>query len=95
MNKLIVAFDIPTRTISDRRRYRAVVSFLLDHGVRVQESIFEIKMRPNATKKFLIKLRNHMNDSVDSFFVLRGRYLLYREQDVDSNRIGFDRAWIV
>lgn len=43
---ILVAYDVATSTPAGARRLRRVAKICLDHGQRVQNSVFECKLEP-------------------------------------------------
>ena len=95
MSKVFVAFDICTETPPDRRRYRRLVALLSDRGIRVQESVFEIQIRPRSLVKFNRRLRNCIQPDRNALLVLSGKAVTNSyPQDGDQIR-GFKGPWII
>lgn len=60
----LVAYDV-----SDGKRLRRVAACCLDHGIRVQKSLFECHFAPSEFKRFCLKLRAMLDPTQDKLFI--------------------------
>ncbi len=78
MNKLLVliTYDVNTTTESGKRRLRKVAKKCLDHGQRVQNSVFECVLDAAQFKKLKLELEALIDIKSDSlrFYNLGNRY---------------------
>ncbi|MCI4399048.1 MAG: CRISPR-associated endonuclease Cas2 [Campylobacteraceae bacterium] len=61
MPKFVIAYDIP-----DTKRRTKIHDILFSHGVRVNDSVFEIDLSMTDIKKLKAKLFNYIDISIDS-----------------------------
>lgn len=69
---VLVSYDIQTRDAAGARRLRHVAKACLDHGQRVQFSVFEIEVDPAQWATLKARLSNIIDPTTDS---LRFYYL--------------------
>lgn len=58
---VLVTYDVNVQTAEGRRRLRHVAKMCLDHGQRVQNSVFECLLDPGAW----VSLRNQLQQEID------------------------------
>ena len=63
---LLVTYDVSTVEPAGRRRLRRIAKACLDHGQRVQNSVFECKVDHAQYVKFKARLLGLMNEDEDS-----------------------------
>ncbi|MBF0144386.1 MAG: CRISPR-associated endonuclease Cas2 [Magnetococcales bacterium] len=64
---LLVAYDVATSDAGGQRRLRRVAKVCLDHGQRVQNSVFECKVDPaqfTALKQSILSIIDPSRDSI-------------------------------
>ncbi|MDD5672371.1 MAG: CRISPR-associated endonuclease Cas2 [Candidatus Omnitrophica bacterium] len=69
---VLVSYDVETKTPAGRRRLRRVAKVCLDHGQRVQFSVFECIVDPaqwTALREALIKQIDAKQDSLRFYFL--------------------------
>lgn len=55
---VLITYDVNVGTVEGRRRLRNIAKICLDHGVRVQNSVFECEVTPDQ----LVVLKNSLLD---------------------------------
>ena len=63
---VLVTYDVSTTTPAGRSRLRRVAKTCLDHGQRVQNSVFECKVDPAQFVAFKVKLLDIIKEETDS-----------------------------
>jgi CRISPR-associated protein Cas2 len=63
---LLVAYDI-----SDPKRLRKVAKLLQEHGIRVQNSTFELKVSEKSLQSIKDMLLEHIDSEYDKLFIFR------------------------
>ena len=63
---LLVTYDVSTVTAGGKRRLRAVARACEDHGQRVQNSVFEMKLTPAVWATLRAELLSLIDPSADS-----------------------------
>lgn len=63
---MLVTYDVSTVTAAGRRRLRQVARACLDHGQRVQNSVFECEVEPAQWVALRARLLAIVDDRVDS-----------------------------
>lgn len=63
---VLVTYDIQTKTPEGRRRLRQTAKACLDYGLRVQASVFELKVDPAQWAKCKDRLLQIIDRDVDS-----------------------------
>lgn len=73
---VLITYDVNTTTESGKRRLRKVVKKCLDHGQRVQNSVFECVLDAAQFKKLKLELEALIDIKSDSlrFYNLGNRY---------------------
>lgn len=64
---VLVTYDVNTETPEGRRRLRQVAKLCVDHGQRVQKSVFECLLEPAQWTMLRHQLNTVMNPDLDSF----------------------------
>ncbi len=74
---LLVTYDVSVMAATGRRRLRNITKTCLDHGVRVQNSVFECENGPaqfTMLKNCLLEIYDSEEDSLGFYFLeKRGR----------------------
>lgn len=74
---VLITYDVSVATRAGERRLRNIAKVCLDHGVRVQKSVFECDVEPaqfTALKNDLLSLYHDEEDSLRFYFLgKRGR----------------------
>jgi len=68
---ILVSYDVSTETSEGRRRLRRVAKVCLDHGQRVQKSVFECKVEPMQLETLKNGLLDIINEEEDSLRLYR------------------------
>jgi CRISPR-associated protein Cas2 len=63
---MLITYDVSTATPAGRRRLRRVARTCLDHGQRVQNSVFECEVDPAQWAKLRIALLGEIDPDHDS-----------------------------
>lgn len=63
---VLITYDVCVVTNGGQRRLRNIAKICLDHGVRVQNSVFECEVEPAQFTNFKAKLEQTYDPSVDS-----------------------------
>ena len=63
---MLVTYDVSTETAAGRRRLRRVARACLDHGQRVQQSVFECEVAPAQWTALRARLLAEINPTLDS-----------------------------
>ncbi len=63
---VLVTYDVNVQTAEGRRRLRRVAKVCLDHGQRVQNSVFECLLDPAMWVSLKSKLEREINFELDS-----------------------------
>lgn len=63
---MLVAYDVSTETAAGRRRLRRVARACLDHGQRVQKSVFECEVEPAQWVALRARLIEEIDVATDS-----------------------------
>ena len=73
---VLITYDVNTETPAGRKRLRKVAKRCVDHGQRVQNSVFECLLDAAQCKQLQHKLRTLMDEKKDSlrFYYLGNRY---------------------
>lgn len=71
--QILVCYDIATDTREGRKRLRKVARTCLDHGQRVQKSVFECSVTPVQYEQLLHRLLGCINIDEDSLRIYRLR----------------------
>lgn len=73
---VLITYDVSTETAAGRRRLRKVAKLCVDHGQRVQNSVFECLLDPAQCRLLKAKLLSAMDEATDSlrFYYLGDRY---------------------
>ena len=69
---VLVTYDVSVTTVEGRRRLRSIAKSCLDHGVRVQNSVFECEVSPAQfvqLKADLLELYDPDDDSLRFYFL--------------------------
>lgn len=74
---VLITYDVSVTTAAGRRRLRHIAKTCLDHGMRVQNSVFECEVTPGQfvhLKARLMEIFNPEQDSLRFYFLgKRGR----------------------
>lgn len=71
---VLVTYDVSVTTPDGRRRLRSIAKICLDHGVRVQNSVFECEIDPAQYVNLKARLLDIYNPQEDSLrFYLLGK----------------------
>ena len=73
---VLITYDVNTETAAGKKRLRKVAKKCVDHGQRVQNSVFECLLDAAQCKQLQHKLCSIMDESVDSlrFYYLGKQY---------------------
>lgn len=63
---VLVTYDVNVQTSEGRRRLRKIAKICVNHGQRVQNSVFECLLEPAKWVAMKSKLENEMNPETDS-----------------------------
>jgi len=63
---VLIAYDVNVQTVEGRRRLRHVAKLCLDHGPRVQNSVFECLLDPAGWVALQNQLQNEIDPAQDS-----------------------------
>ncbi len=63
---VLVTYDVSVQTAAGRRRLRRIAKVCLDHGQRVQNSVFECLVDPAMWVSMKAQLEAEMNPDEDS-----------------------------
>jgi CRISPR-associated protein Cas2 len=63
---VLVSYDVGTTTAAGRRRLRRVARVCLDFGQRVQNSVFECQVDPEAWTRLRLRLLDEFDPAEDS-----------------------------
>ena len=87
---VLVTYDVSTTTPAGRSRLRRVAKTCLDHGQRVQNSVFECKVDPAQFVAFKAKLLDIIKEETDSirFYHLGNQW--HRKIDHHGTKEGYD-----
>jgi len=69
---VLVSYDVSTTTAAGVKRLRKIAEVCVDHGLRVQDSVFECKVDPAQWEVFKNKLLSTYdaeNDSLRFYFL--------------------------
>lgn len=69
---VVVSYDVSTQNSAGQRRLRRVAKACLNHGVRVQKSVFECDMDPamwTELRHILHEIMNPQEDSLRVYFL--------------------------
>ena len=69
---VLVSYDVSTKSGAGPRRLRKIAEACLDHGLRVQDSVFECNVDPTLWESFrsrLLSLYNAEEDSLRFYFL--------------------------
>jgi CRISPR-associated protein Cas2 len=71
MPDYVICYDVNTETKEGRRRLRKVAQACLDHGQRVQYSVFECSLEALAFARLLARCQRILDPTTDSLRVYR------------------------
>lgn len=73
---VLITYDVNTETAAGRKRLRQIAKQCVDHGQRVQNSVFECVLDASQCKLLQNKLIGIMDERTDSlrFYYLGNRY---------------------
>jgi CRISPR-associated protein Cas2 len=73
---VLVTYDVSTVTDAGKRRLRKVAKICVNHGQRVQNSVFECVLDASQLAVMKRKLTNEIDDENDSlrFYILGNNY---------------------
>lgn len=63
---MLITYDVNVQTAEGRRRLRRVARMCLDHGQRVQYSVFECEVEPAQWTALRARLTGEINPETDS-----------------------------
>ncbi len=63
---LLITYDVNVETLEGRRRLRRIAKLCVNHGQRVQNSVFECKLEPAMWVKLKSELLREMDSANDS-----------------------------
>jgi len=63
---VLITYDVNVETHEGRRRLRRIAKICVNHGQRVQNSVFECKVDPAMLVKLKAMLESEMNPQTDS-----------------------------
>ncbi len=72
---ILVSYDVSTESEGGKRRLRRIAKLCLDHGLRVQFSVFECHIDSTQLVHFRNSLLKEMDENYDSlrFYILGNR----------------------
>jgi CRISPR-associated protein Cas2 len=87
---VLVTYDVSTTTAEGRKRLREVARACLDHGQRVQNSVFECKLDPAQLAQLRYRLLQIIDPATDSvrFYFLGANWK--RRVEHHGAKPGFD-----
>lgn len=73
---VLITYDVSFQDAGGQKRLRHIAKACLDHGVRVQYSVFECEIDPAQWVKLKVKLLNIYNEETDSlrFYMLGAKW---------------------
>lgn len=63
---VLITYDVNVETPEGRKRLRRIAKICVNHGQRVQNSVFECKVDPAMLVKLKAMLESEMNPETDS-----------------------------
>ena len=63
---VLITYDVNVETPEGRKRLRRIAKICVNHGQRVQNSVFECKVDPATLVKLKAMLESEMNPKTDS-----------------------------
>jgi len=63
---VLITYDVNVETPEGRKRLRRIAKICVNHGQRVQNSVFECKVDPAILVKLKAMLESEMNPETDS-----------------------------
>ena len=69
---ILVSYDVSTKTPAGVTRLRKIAETCVDHGIRVQNSVFECQVEPDQWERFkdaLLRLYKAEEDSLRFYFL--------------------------
>ena len=63
---VLITYDVNVETSEGRKRLRRIAKICVNHGQRVQNSVFECKVDPAMLVKLRAMLESEMNQETDS-----------------------------
>ena len=63
---VLITYDVNVETPAGRKRLRRIAKICVNHGQRVQNSVFECKVDPAMLVKLKAMLESEMNPETDS-----------------------------
>ena len=63
---VLITYDVNVETSEGRKRLRRIAKICVNHGQRVQNSVFECKVDPAMLVKLKAMLESEMNPETDS-----------------------------
>ncbi|QXP84806.1 CRISPR-associated endonuclease Cas2 [Methylococcus sp. ANG] len=68
---VLVSYDVSTETSAGRRRLRRVAKICLNHGQRVQKSVFECRVDQAQLETLKFQLLDEINEAEDNLRIYR------------------------
>lgn len=82
---ILVTYDVNTEDADGRRRLRMVAKVCVNHGQRVQNSVFECIMHPTEFAKFKDMIEKEIDPEKDSLrYYILGRNWKKRVEHIGS-----------
>lgn len=88
--EVLVTYDVNTEDQEGERRLRRVAKLCEAYGQRVQKSVFECLLNPGQLEELRRKLRDEMDEDVDSLRIYRLREPRMRFLEVYGRPPEFD-----
>lgn len=83
---VLITYDVDTTTASGRKRLRQVAKQCVNHGQRVQQSVFECLLDPAQFIQLKSRLETIINEETDSLrYYLLGNNWEKRVEHVGAN----------
>ena len=94
---VLVSYDVSTIDALGRKRLRLVAKECVNHGIRVQKSVFECRLDPAAWVTFKARLLRLYNPKEDSlrFYFLGSNYKRRVEHHGTNAPVELDETLIV
>ena len=73
---ILITYDVSFEDAGGQKRLRNIAKLCLDHGIRVQYSVFECELMPDQWVVLKAKLLNVYNEKTDSlrFYMLGAKW---------------------
>ena len=94
---ILVSYDVSTKTPAGVTRLRKIAETCVDHGIRVQNSVFECQVEPDQWERFkdaLLRLYKAEEDSLRFYRLQEPRDAHVEEHGVNKT-VFFDDPLII